>query len=410
MSIRYSIVVKTMKIRNRICAQKMPLNFHILLKARWQAFVVLTLSLIFLWQMRFLGLSAQKHGVNKANNGSENLGNWQSNFWTYSAWFGATAFVTASVIYLLELFVPDARVLQDSKHYYSTWKLRVYCSLPLNAMSRLSGGLANTYIPVWLRPTLLGMFVRTYNCRMDEALIEDLREYPTLASFFNRKLRPSVRPISDAELVSPADGIVVHYGKVENERIEFVKGQDYALSDFLGPVNLNEKLENLKKGSAELYQVVIYLAPGDYHAFHSPARWTMQQEVHYPGLLLSVRPTLLDRLPRLFCMNERVVLNGHWRHGFFSLCAVAATNVGDVAIDIDPQLHTNLKRIQRKVQNPAVASCTEFNHTYFAGERIGEFRLGSTIVLVFESPKTIEFAFKAGDHLRYGQSLIKTDL
>ena len=106
-------------------------------------------------------------------------------------------------------------------------------------------------------------------------------------------------------------------------------------------------------------------------------------------------------------MNERVVLNGSWKYGFFSLCAVAATNVGDVIIDVDSELHTNLKRTQRKIQSEAVGSCTKFNHTYSNRERIGEFRMGSTIVLVFESPKNIEFAFKAGDHLRYGQSLIK---
>jgi phosphatidylserine decarboxylase len=34
----------------------------------------------------------------------------------------------------------------------------------------------------------------------------------------------------------------------------------------------------------ELYHCVIYLAPGDYHCFHSPTDWTISHRRHFPGL------------------------------------------------------------------------------------------------------------------------------
>ncbi|KAL4002916.1 Phosphatidylserine decarboxylase family protein [Acanthocheilonema viteae] len=315
-------------------------------------------------------------------------------------WITVGFFAGSSTIYLYNLFVPDWRELQDKKHYYSDWKLRAYSSLPLNALSRFGGGLANVYIPVWLRPKIFNVYVRVYDCRMHEAEVEDLSAYPTLAAFFNRSLKSTVRPISDADLVSPADGIVIHYGKVNEGRIEFVKGHDYDIADFLGSVNM----QNKKKGH-ELYQLVLYLAPGNYHGFHAPAKWVANEEIHFPGLLLSVRPALLYRIPHLFCVNERVVLKGSWKHGFFAMSAVAATNVGDVSIDADPLLHTNIKRLRKEVSN-ALPVITELEHAYLPGDKVGEFRLGSTVVLVFEAPPTIQFAIRAGDNLRYGQSLV----
>uniref|UniRef100_A0A1I8AWK6 Phosphatidylserine decarboxylase proenzyme, mitochondrial n=1 Tax=Steinernema glaseri TaxID=37863 RepID=A0A1I8AWK6_9BILA len=295
---------------------------------------------------------------------------------------------------------PDRRELTDRKHYYSDWKIRLYFTLPLNFLSRVAGGIANAQIPVFLRAPLLGFFARTYGCRMDEALDPCFENYPSFAAFFNRTLREETRPISSAELVSPADGIVLHYGPVEEGRIEYVKGHDYDVKEFLGP---DAKVEH-KEGETKLYQMVIYLAPGNYHGFHSPTTWSASQQIHHPGLLLSVKPAVLDQIPHLFCLNERVVLNGHWKHGFFSMSAVAATNVGDISIEADPTLKTNVKR--SLTGQVAKSKTFVMDHSYSPGQRVGEFRLGSTIVLVFEAPSTVRFAVQAGDSLRYGQSLV----
>lgn len=71
-----------------------------------------------------------------------------------------------------------------------------------------------------------------------------------------------------------------------------------------------------------LYQCVIYLAPGDYHRFHSPTQWQPQLRRHFHGELLSVSPKIAKWLPGLFCLNERALYMGKWEHGFFSLTAV----------------------------------------------------------------------------------------
>lgn len=116
---------------------------------------------------------------------------------------------------------------------------------------------------------------------------------------FTLRLRSCIS-LSDVVHVqtSPADGKVLYCGEVEHGMLEQVKGVTYSLVGFLGP------FETLFPGSEKdlmhmydftdyhcllsnalnkLYHCIIYLAPGDYHKFHSPADWSVFLRRYFPG-------------------------------------------------------------------------------------------------------------------------------
>ena len=199
---------------------------------------------------------------------------------------------------------------------------------------------------------------------------QDYRFYPSINAFFRRAIKADLRPISTlSPMVSPADGRILHFGSCKKGYVEQVKGVDYSLRRFLGRTNFTEPLaaetdaqfaDGLKHNPQnELYQIIIYLAPGDYHRFHSPADFYIKSRRHFPGGmrlltdvhnmnlcfldLFSVNPKLAGFMKDLFVLNERATYFGEWKHGFMSYCAVGATSVGSIIFHYDPQLVTNLQ-------------------------------------------------------------------
>ncbi|KAF9007840.1 phosphatidylserine decarboxylase 1 [Cyathus striatus] len=392
------------------------------------------------------------------------------------------------------------------------WHVHVLGALPLRNLSRLWGYVNSVELPIWFRPYGYRFYAYIFGCNLDEIEPSDLREYPSMGDFFYRKLKPGVRPVADAVLVSPADGTILHFGTVEGLRVEQVKGISYSLDALLGverpesPTSVVEHnremsvvddqefadingieytLEQLIGGTStpttngsqtptdvkdpiatagapkkfgeridasvesdrttkdkiehdasvayemgispaierrnslngkiirpgnSLYFTVIYLAPGDYHRFHSPTAWVVEKRRHFFGELFSVSPWMAKRLENLFVLNERVALLGRWKHGFFGMVPVGATNVGSIKINFDTALRTNVRG-----RHPPPGTYTEAVYSAASpllrgqpltpAEEMGGFCLGSTIVLVFEAPSDFEFNVRPGQKVKVGQAL-----
>ncbi|KAI1079324.1 phosphatidylserine decarboxylase [Whalleya microplaca] len=404
------------------------------------------------------------------------------------------------------------------------WQVQVMSTLPLKAISRLWGKFNELTIPYYLRVPGFKLYSFIFGVNLDEVSEPDLHVYPNLASFFYRTLKPGVRPLdpNPNALLSPSDGRVLQFGKIEGNDIEQVKGMTYTIDALLGkhtpPPSLSGKepgvadqatdsngaaasahgdealikaheefarvngitytLPNLLSGGPDeshlgpklsdqsarpsspgavsevradlalgsrpwysllsaddrtaLYYAVVYLAPGDYHRFHSPANWVVERRRHFAGELYSVSPYLQRTLPGLFTLNERVVLLGKWRWGFFAFVPVGATNVGSITVNFDRELRTNSLLTDTAADRAAeeavargepysgfaeatyrAASAVLGGHALRRGDEMGGFKLGSTIVLVFEAPLPespiarggFVWAVEKGQKVKMGQAL-----
>lgn len=267
---------------------------------------------------------------------------------------------------------------------------------PQHGISRAAGLLAESRNPV-VKNAFIRWFIKRYGVNMQEAGRETPSEYASFNDFFTRELKPGLRNLTAApgDLISPVDGRVSEAGTITSGQLIQAKGQNYSLVDLLG--GDPRHAEPFQGGTF----ATIYLAPWDYHRIHMPIDATLTEMVYVPGQLFSVNPVTAANVSNLFARNERVVCFFDTPAGPMSMVLVGAMIVASV--------ETTWAGVVAPQASERQAWQYGKGEIHFkAGDEMGRFRLGSTVILTFaEGRNTWNPQIQAGEPLRLGQSIAR---
>ena len=155
--------------------------------------------------------------------------------------------------------------------------------------------------------------------------------------------------------------------------------------------------ENTK--SVNLSYANIYLSPRDYHHYHAPCDLGVLQALYIPADLYSVAKKFLLKIPNLYAKNERVILKCKMRNGgILWMVFVGALNVGKMRFDFDTRIQTNA------CTSRAEALYEYENLNFKKGDHLGNFELGSTIVLVAQS-EFLKFSVSSETAVKFSQKI-----
>lgn len=269
----------------------------------------------------------------------------------------------------------------------------LFMIIPKAFLSRLFGFLMRTPLPQWILGPAIEWFCRKFEVKTDEILYP-AGGFRSFDEFFTRSLIEGARKIdSDSRaVVSPVDGLISAFGKINDITILQAKGMDYSLKDLVPSGTHSEFIDG--------DFITLYLSPGDYHNIHAPVSGRVAGYFNIPGKLYTVQEFMVNGLRGLYSLNERVISYIENDHGLSAVCKIGAMNVGRITLTYADVVTNKFFRTRKEIfynddTGPRIGK----------GEKIGSFHLGSTVVLLF--PKdAIEFAdIKAGGKIRLGEMI-----
>ena len=266
--------------------------------------------------------------------------------------------------------------------------------LPQHLLSRFVGVFAERK---FAKNILIRLFIQKYRVDMSEAACDVAEEYPNFNAFFTRKLKASARPINSSPniIVSPADGRLVAGGRIKDSQLIQAKSRYFCTQDLLGgDSTLARTFDN---GDF----VTVYLSPRDYHRVHMPLNGRLLRTIHIPGRLFSVGNATSLHIPNLFARNERLVCVFETKAGLSCLILVGAMIVSSIETVWSSEPSRNTSKI-----NEVDYTLDKIPVTLEKGAEAGRFKLGSTVIVLFEASSVIlDSDIIANQPIKMGESL-----
>ena len=263
--------------------------------------------------------------------------------------------------------------------------------IPRRALTRFMGWFSKIEQPL-VRDLSIGIWRLFSDLNLGEARKST---FTSMHDCFTRELKEGARPIDPdpRSIVSPCDAMIGASGTIQGNMLLQIKGFPYALEDLIGASELAERYRNGR-------YVTLRLTSSMYHRFHAPYNCRVEQVTYISGDTWNVNPIALRRIEKLFCKNERAVVQTRLAASgdIVTLVPVAAILVASI------RLHCLDVPLNLKHRGPNTICCAA---DYQKGEEMGWFEHGSTIVMLAPERVSLARNVQPGHPIRMGQALMR---
>ena len=277
--------------------------------------------------------------------------------------------------------------------FLSALKADIQYAAPQKLLTKTAGFFAGSRMgPV--TTFAIKRFISNYHVDMSECEKKDPAQYATFNEFFTRPLRAGARPLDPdpRAVLSPSDGTKSASGTVTAGTLIQAKGQDFSLASLLGG---NPELCRPFEGGTYF---TVYLSPANYHRVHMPLEGRLTALSYIPGKLFSVNLNTAAHIRGLFARNERACAFFDTPRGKMCLVLVGAMIVGSIETVWKGEVNGGHGSTPFEEEYEGERSIT-----LARGAEMGRFKLGSTVITLFERGMADECQLEPGTKVRAGQ-------